>query len=178
MAILDLLHSLSPLSYRPGTDNPTLGPDSHPNRDRLKEDQSYNVNPLQVLEKVLEEEITFYYYLNVRSPVKITTMGDLREYYAFQMRISAAVSSIEDFKGKFPNEFKDQYSLFNYPYVCGAQQRLDAILDADEEIRNRFSNYLEDIISYQTETLEQMKQFLDSDVQAIGRVVQSKKIKK
>lgn len=165
--ISDLLESLSQLTDRPGTARTSKQVEgtstTDKNLDRVKED---NGASLRILEQVLADEITFFYYLNLNHKLHITTMGYLEDWYSFQRATIDKMSgkmSLKEIKLRFPKEGSDDFSLLWYPQL-GGQERLFAILKADSDIQGEFSRIIKDIVAYQKETLSLMTHFLEHDL--------------
>jgi hypothetical protein len=124
----------------------SLNPSSYdPKTFREEEWESFNSEQVErlshlyeidIIEKAFAEEITFLYYLKLRS-----------DYY---FQVMQPMNSLLISKASMPDHIQT---------LLSPKQSLLAILKQDKEIREWFSTWMDDLVNYQQEILKTMTNF-------------------
>jgi hypothetical protein len=152
--LLEISTILNPQAYDPSSFKETLR-DLDPTIDQNaigKMSQLYN---LEVIERMFAHDITSLYYLNLHNKDVFRLVGPAK-YYS-QKEEESMNRSLNASNKEISHQQQNDDLYFECPSY--PDNKLLSILEKDNEIRDWFSKWIEDLRDYQKETLEEMSNF-------------------
>jgi len=159
--LLEISTILNPHAYDPSSFKETFKErlrDLDPTIDKNAIEKMSQLYSLEVIERMFAHDITSLYYLNLHNKNRFQLVGPAKYYSKKEEESMNRLLNASNNEIRHHQQNDDLYlGLSLSPSYL--DNKLLSILDKDNEIRDWFSKWIEDLRNYQKETLEEMSNF-------------------